>query len=61
MKGNPADTPGRVTMLCHKFHGKHVDDLVNICDYNGGLYLTARCRSPIRRMRRRSPAGRWRA
>ena len=41
MKGNPGDTPGRVTMLCHKFHGEHVDDLVNIRDYNGGLYLTA--------------------
>jgi hypothetical protein len=41
MKGNPGDTPGRVTMLCHKFHGEHVDDLVNIRDYHGGLYLTA--------------------
>ena len=41
MKGNPKDTPGRVTMLCHKFHGEHVDDLVNIRDYHGGLYLTA--------------------
>ena len=41
MKGNPGDTPGRVTMLCHKFHGEHVDDLVNIRDYHGGLYLKA--------------------
>lgn len=41
MKGNQGDTPGRVTMLCHKFHGEHVDDLVNIRDYNGGLYLAA--------------------
>jgi hypothetical protein len=41
MKGNPGDTPGRVTMLCHKFHGEHVDDLVNVHDYHGGLYLTA--------------------
>jgi hypothetical protein len=41
MEGNAGDTPGRVTMLCHKFHGEHVDDLVNIRDYHGGLYLTA--------------------
>jgi hypothetical protein len=41
MEGNPGDTPGRVTMLCHKFHGEHVDDLVNVRNYNGALYLTA--------------------
>jgi len=41
MEGNAGDTPGRVTMLCHKFHGEHVDDLVNVRNYNGGLYLTA--------------------
>lgn len=41
MKGNPGDTPGRVTLLCHKFHGEHVDDLVHVRDYHGGLYLTA--------------------
>ena len=41
MEGNTGDTPGRVTMLCHKFHGEHVDDLVNVRNYHGGLYLTA--------------------
>ena len=41
MEGNAGDTPGRVTMLCHKFHGEHVDDLVNVRNSNGGLYLTA--------------------
>jgi hypothetical protein len=41
MEGNAGDTPGRVTMLCHKFHGEHVDDLVNVRNYDGGLFLTA--------------------
>ena len=29
------------TILAHKFHGEHVDDLVNVRNYCGGLYLTA--------------------
>jgi hypothetical protein len=41
MKGNQGDTPGRVTLLAHKFHGEHVDDLVNVKNYRGELFLSA--------------------
>ena len=41
LEGNPGDTPGRVTMLAHKFHGEHVDDLVNVRNYKGS-YLAGR-------------------
>ena len=41
LEGQPGDTPGRVTMLAHKFHGEHVDDLVNVKNYRGELFLSA--------------------
>ncbi len=41
LEGNAGDTPGRVTILAHKFHGEHVDDLVNVRNYRGSLYLSA--------------------
>ena len=41
LAGNAGDTPGRVTILAHKFHGEHVDDLVNVRNYRGALYLGA--------------------
>ena len=39
MEGNPGDTPGRVTILAHKFHGEHCDDLVNVRNYRGSLFV----------------------
>ena len=41
LEGNAGDTPGRVTILAHKFHGEHVDDLVNVRNYRGALFLGA--------------------
>jgi hypothetical protein len=41
LEGQPGDTPGRVTKLAHKFHGEHVDDLVNVKNYRGELFLSA--------------------
>ena len=35
LEGNAGDTPGQVTILAHKFHGEHVDDLVNVRNYHG--------------------------
>lgn len=41
LAGNPGDTPGRFTLLAHKFHGEHVADLVNVRNYAGAIYLGA--------------------
>ncbi len=41
LKGEPGDTPGRVTLLAHKFHGEHHDDLVHVRNYRGALFLGA--------------------
>ncbi|MCY2996266.1 MAG: glycosyl hydrolase family 28-related protein [Planctomycetota bacterium] len=41
LSGNPGDTPGRVTILAHKFHGEHVDDLVQVRNYKGEFLLGA--------------------
>jgi hypothetical protein len=41
LAGNPGDTPGRFTLLAHKFHGEHVADLVNIRNYKGTVALGA--------------------
>jgi len=41
LKGEPGDTPGRVTVLAHKFHGEHHDDLVHVRNYRGSFFLGA--------------------
>ncbi|HWE01756.1 MAG TPA: glycosyl hydrolase family 28-related protein [Tepidisphaeraceae bacterium] len=41
MEGNPGDTPGRVTLLAHKFHSFGADDLVQVRNYKGSLFLGA--------------------
>jgi len=41
LQGQPGDTPGRVTLLAHKFHGEHHDDLVHVRNYRGALFLGA--------------------
>ncbi len=41
LKGNPGDTPGRVTMLAHKFHSFVVDNMVNVRNYRGTLMIGA--------------------
>ena len=41
LEGNPGDTPGRVTLLAHKFHSFGADDLVQVRNYKGSLFLGA--------------------
>ncbi|MHB9134186.1 MAG: glycosyl hydrolase family 28-related protein [Armatimonadota bacterium] len=41
LKGNAGDTPGRFTLLAHKFHGEYVDDLVHVRNYKGAMLLGA--------------------
>jgi len=41
LTGNPDDTPGRFTLLAHKFHGEHVADMVQVNNYKGAIYLGA--------------------
>lgn len=53
LAGNPGDTPGRVTLLAHKFHGEHVDDLVHVRNYRGAFFLGA---SPLPEVPVKDPA-----
>ncbi|HZK83003.1 MAG TPA: glycosyl hydrolase family 28-related protein, partial [Humisphaera sp.] len=41
LEGNPGDTPGRFTLLAHKFHSFGADDLVQVRNYKGSLFLGA--------------------
>jgi hypothetical protein len=41
LEGNPVDTPGRFTLLAHKFHSFGADDLVQVRNYRGSLFLGA--------------------
>jgi hypothetical protein len=41
LEGNPGDTPGRVTLLAHKFHSFGADDLVQVRNYKGSLFIGA--------------------